>query len=392
MRHIYCGSLAAFVTFTVGDCKPSVAALPGKMVLLHLKLNANYIRLPASPLWLASMYIPQFAPVSAYIPPPTWFSICIFFMEIFAVGFPIYDVIRSNTLRQETLDAIANWEKRQAAQGMDGSSLSPSGWSHNTTLKSAEEGTVTSKTSFESAKSAMLTMTALENALRTNATPLLEFAALKDFSGENVSFLTHVMDLRRYWFTPKRSTVEHRRQQFVAATHIYAQYISLGFAEFPINISSREMKRLYQVFEGAATLLYGNKRGSISSASSDKATPFDTVLPDNASDAPINIKSYSSITLEAESSINLDSLGRANLRAASRLHETRIDDDVLEDFEIPETFNEMVFDAAESEIKYLILTNTWPKFVSAGRTSSQMSRDEDEERGNRWVQKVLCSS
>jgi hypothetical protein len=391
MRLICYGNLVAFVMFMVGDCRPSAVVLLGKSVLHNTKLNTNCSRLPASPLWLASMYIPQFAPVSAYIPPPTWFSICIFFMEIFAIGFPIYDVIKSNTLRQETLDAIANWEKRQAAQGMDDSSLSPSGWSHTTTLKSAGDNTVTSKSSFESAKSAMLTMTALENALRTNAVPLLEFAALKDFSGENVSFLTHVMDLRRGWFSPKRSTAEHRRQQFHSATHIYAQFISLEFSEFPINISSREMKRLFLVFGGAATLFYGNKRGSLSSATSDNATPFDTILPDNASDAPINTKNQCNVTSEPESSINLDSLGRANLRAASRLQQSRLDE-VLEDFEIPEEFNEMVFDAAENEIKYLILTNTWPKFVNAGAASSQLSKSVDEESGNRWVQKVLCSS
>jgi hypothetical protein len=50
-------------------------------------------------------------------------------MEVFAVGFPIFDVIKSNDLRQETLEAIANWEKRQGTDGMnavDGSVISPS--------------------------------------------------------------------------------------------------------------------------------------------------------------------------------------------------------------------------------------------------------------------------
>jgi hypothetical protein len=91
---------------------------------------------------------------------------------------------------------------------------------------------VVSKNCFESDKSAMVTMTALENALQTNAIPLLKFAALKDFSYENVSFLTHVADLRRYWFSPKRSTAEHRRKQFIVATQIYAQFISHKFSEF----------------------------------------------------------------------------------------------------------------------------------------------------------------
>jgi hypothetical protein len=66
--------------------------------------------------------------------------------------------------------------------------------------------------------------------------------------------------------------------------------------------------------------------------------------------------------------------------------------EVATDIEIPETFSEMVFDAAESEIKYLILTNTWPKLVNAGRANSLIDRDSDQEKGNLWVQKILCSS
>jgi hypothetical protein len=50
------------------------------------------------------------APVNAVMPPPVWFSICIFFMEVFAIGFPIAGVIKEKSLRQETLDAIADWE------------------------------------------------------------------------------------------------------------------------------------------------------------------------------------------------------------------------------------------------------------------------------------------
>ncbi|KAF2025897.1 hypothetical protein EK21DRAFT_103602 [Setomelanomma holmii] len=349
--------------------------------------------LPASPLWLAGMYAPPFAPINKHLPPSAWFSVCIFFMEVFMIGFPILDVIRGNNLRQETLEAIANWEKRLAANGLDGgdgSLKSPSGYSYATTLKSTGNYTVNSKTSFESNKSDMLTMTALENALRTNAIPLLQFAALKDFSGENVSFLTHVADWRRYWFSPKASTAEHRHKQFVAAVRIYAHFISLEFSEFPINISSKEMKRLHNVFESAAVLLNRSKRGSVASAASNDATPFDNVKPDDVPDSPLDCQKSFNSTTELKASVNLDALGRANLRAVSCMRE--LYDDVLADIEIPEAFNEMVFDPAEREIKYLVLTNTWPKFVNVGRANSQMSRDIDEERGNLWMKKILCSS
>jgi hypothetical protein len=332
------------------------------------------------------------AAVGAYVPPPMWFGFFIFLMEVVTLGFPIVGVFKAQSLRQETLDAIAEWEKRQVFNSLDGTvaaegslkagSADSDTYSKTTTLKSSGDITVNT---LESTRSAMLTMTALENALRTNAAPLLEFAALKDFSGENVSFLTHVADWRRYWFTPKGSTAEHRRSQFIAAAHIYARFISLEFSEFPINISSREMKRLYNVFDSVAVALYRNKRGSLSSETSDSATPFDAVQPDDASYANSHAPpSPSGSTFGLK---DLDALGRANLRAVSRLGGLYTDERFA-DIEIPDTFAEVIFDLAESEIKYLVLTNTWPKFVNAGRAASQISKDE--ETGNGWKQKVLC--
>lgn len=340
------------------------------------------------------MYAPQFAPLNAVLPPPTWFSVCIFFMEVFAIGFPIIDVIKGNSLRQETLDAIANWEKRQAVDGLnpDGSLLSPSVFSDTTTLKSPGNSTFNSKVSLESTKSDMLTMTALDNALRTNAVPLLEFAALKDFSGENISFLTHVRDWRCHWFSPKSSTAEHRRKQFFAAARIYANFISLDFSEFPINISSKEMKRLHMIFGETANLLYRTKRGSMSSTTSDNVTPFDSLQPNDAFDVPLDCKSsYNSTSELRASTINLDTLGRANLRAASRMQDEPLNES-LAGVQVPDDFNEMVFDSAEREIKYLVLTNTWPKFVNMGKASSQISVDVDEEKGATWPRRLLCSS
>jgi hypothetical protein len=310
-------------------------------------------------------------------------------MEIFAIGFPIVDVVKGYGLRQETLEAIANWEKRQAASGFsaDGSLMSPGAFSTATTLKSTAALTVGSKSSMESHKSDMLTMTALENALRTNAMPLLTFAALKDFSGENVSFLTHVADWRRHWFLSQASTAEHRHKQFVDAVRIYARFISLEFPEFPINISSKEMKRLYHIFADAATILYGSRCGSFVSSISDNATPFDNVLPEEIHHSTFDCKSSHDSTSELRSGTTLDTLGRANLRSVSRVQIVP-QYEALADVEIPEDFTEMVFDLAESEIKYLILTNTWPKFVHFGRANSQMDQDLEEGKGNWWSRRA----
>jgi hypothetical protein len=320
------------------------------------------------------------APVNAYMVPPTWFWISIVAMEAITIGFPIVQVFKTHTLRRETLDAIATWEKRQQIRNGTDSTIAESDYSITTgkytgeTLKSTKISVV-SKKSFDSQKSDMFTMAALENALRTNPTPLLQFAALKDFSGENVSFLTHLAQWRRTWLAPKVSTEEHRRRQFVAAVRIYARLVSLEFSEFPINISSREMKNLYLIFESAATLLVRNTTPSLS----DSATPFDRVHDDSGS------------TVELRASATLDALGRANLESVSQMIE-HVQEEALADVPIPEAFTEMVFDAAESEIKYLILTNTWPKFVNAGcELREQQSAEKEQQPG--WLTKtVLCSA
>jgi hypothetical protein len=286
-------------------------------------------------------------------------------------------------LQRETLAAITSWEKRhQFHEGPDSTiaeshSTSKGGTYSGNTLKS--EATCPPKTSIDSQRSDMLTMAALENALRTNPTPILQFAALKDFSGENVSFLTHLADWKRGWLSPKASTADHRRQQFVAAVRIYAHFVSLEFSEFPINISSREMKNLYRVFGDAATLLVRNR--SIPSMS-DSATPFDNVDDDAGSTA--------SSTVELSSSATLGALGRANLESASHMTEL-VQEEALATLPIPEGFTEMVFDLAENEIKYLILTNTWPKFVNAA--SELRHQEAAGEQHISWFKKtVLCAA
>jgi hypothetical protein len=179
MRHTYCGNPAVSVMSTAGAYRQFAVVSLGKSSHADLLQLADASSLPATPLWFTGMYIPQMGPLDAVLPPAVWFSICIFFMEVFTIGFPIADIIKGNSLRKETLDAIKDWERCQALNAGDGSMTgdmsfkSPSKFSDSTTLKSSGGNvTIDSKDSFESNKSDMLTMTALENALRTNATPL----------------------------------------------------------------------------------------------------------------------------------------------------------------------------------------------------------------------------
>lgn len=183
-------------------------------------------------------------------------------------------------------------------------------------------------------------MTALEHALKWNASPLQKFAALKDFSGENIAFLTHLAHWRKRW--PKVGlntlTLDQLRAQYNLAIRLYAAFVSVEHAEFPVNISSRTLKHLDDMFAGPAELLFGDTR---SQSTFNSATPFDDVEDQ---------KSPKVAVLDVPQTSN----------------DSCCPDDSWYWGDIPATFGPNVFDEAENEIKYLVLTNTWPKFVNAG--------------------------
>ena len=224
----------------------------------------------------------------------------------------------------------------------------------------------------------MFTMAGLENALRYNPRPLLEFAALKDFSGENISFLSHIADWRRNW-TPAPSSsastdpVSLRYNQFIQAVRIYSHLVSLEYSRFPVNISSRLKKDLVEIFDAAANTL--NRRNSTQSSGS--ATPFDDDFGGGSTD-----DLRDDFDLEA-------TLGKENLKSVATMGDLSNEGRTVS---VPLSFNPKVFDAAEDEIKYLVLTNTWPKFVNYGldNVSQKIKKEDDESDMFDGVRKYLC--
>lgn len=275
----------------------------------------------------------------------TCYRIClsIFFLEIFTVFIPCWEVYRATSLRQETLDSIAQWESKNKVSGGSDKSL--------ITASTVVESLMTGKKSLGSIKSndsgeSILTMGALEYVLERNPTPLQEFSALRDFSGENIAFLTCVSEWRSSLPASVQNGVQDEvtqelvRERFNSALRIYAEFVSTKDAEFPINISSTELKKLESVFEAPARILYGEKREV------DPATPFD--FPGLA---------HKPSVISASSSDEMDGANAS------------IEDRVQYWGDIPAGFDAHVFDASEKHIKYLVLTNTWPKFVRDRRTS-----------------------
>ncbi|KAJ5578096.1 uncharacterized protein N7459_007060 [Penicillium hispanicum] len=311
--------------------------------------------LHATPMWLIALYVPGMAPVNAVWIPPQWICLSIMFIEIFTVFLPCWEVWRCQTLRQETLDAITNWEAKNKGFNSESKSLNSSTSTMVESMLSGWKSMSDSVKSTNSNRASILTMTALEYVLERNPSPLQEFAALHDFSGENIAFLTSVAEWKSSLpklvrdstaATPDANVKELTRERFNRALHIYAEFISVHHAEFPVNISSHDLKQLEAIFEAPTRILYGEKR------------EVDLVSPFGAPGFP-----------EPPSPTSSESSQKPMRSSVSEIR-----DRVQYWGDVPEAFGANVFDAAEESIKYLVLTNTWAKFVRNRRASTDSGR------------------
>lgn len=267
------------------------------------------------------------------------------------------------------------------------------------------------KSSISSCRGDMYTMTTLESALRTNAQPLLLFAALKDFSGENISFLTKVLEWKRGWTAPSPATLpgflrrpsepgapdsDLTRLQFKRALDIYTSYVSLRYSTYPINISHAHLKELDAIFGGAALMLHGHR---FDDSKVNSATPFDIPasflrlwhtasrthvksedLESNSHHDDISITSHhTSATDKSTDAIIQTTEFSSRDQTSLQLFETESTAvDSLPDYiPVPPSFNAEAFDHAEDSIKYMVLTNTWPKFVNAGYAGTIVNEKKD---------------
>ncbi|CAM1509613.1 Fc.00g033520.m01.CDS01 [Cosmosporella sp. VM-42] len=321
--------------------------------------------LHATPMWLVALYVPAMESVNDKWIPPQWIAISIMMLEIFTIFLPCWEVLRHQSLRQETLDSIAQWESNNKVLGKGGSRSVATGsatmagsaltsWSKDGSVKSGSGESI-------------LTMGALEYVLERNPEPLQQFSALRDFSGENIAFLRSVAEwkssLPASARDPEKSkdsaTQELVRERFNSALRIYTNFISSRDAEFQVNLSSQDLKKLENVFESSARIIYGEKRAV------DPATPFDTFLTP---------------TTKVDSSASSAHGSEKGIISNSSMDEPDLGDKALYWGEIPADFDETIFDDAEASIKYLVLTNTWPKFVKDRRCS--LDSNDTLESGN----------
>lgn len=319
-------------------------------------------------------------------------------MEIFTVFVPCWQVRKHQNLRQETLESIANWEskKRFGAKTETSSDKSSAPPLSPTSTK------VGDYTGFDSWKKlpsleannsqpnlgsipdeSVLTMAALEHVLDKNPEPLRQFSARRDFSGENIAFLTAVAEWKaalpaEFLRSRYDSSPELVREQFTRALRIYTEFISPRDAEFPINIAWHDLRKLQGIFERAARSTTAPAVTTVV----DAATPFAEILT-----PPSPTHKQTTATSVAEPRTSRDS--QQHILEPSRpssKHLNNRDRDIpltptnqdssssssshpFYAGNIPPAFDALVFDAAQASIKYLVLTNTWPKYVRERRNS-----------------------
>ncbi|KAH8649593.1 hypothetical protein BGZ61DRAFT_524700 [Ilyonectria robusta] len=306
--------------------------------------------LHATPMWLVALYVPAMSAVNKYWIPPQWIALSIMLLESFTIFLPCWEVARYQTLHQEALESIAQWQlnKRVGKASRSITTISTRAAGSYLTAQSKDGSTNSGSTTSDSGAS-ILTMEALEYVLDRNPGPLQRFSALRDFSGENIAFLRAVSEWK-YSLPPEvhdpiqikdAKLQELVRERFNSALRIYIDFISSRDAKFQINISSQDLKKLETIFESCARSLYGETREV------DLATPF------NSFPMTTPVRSSAASSHGSETGIMAESINETDA----------IGDKAMYWGDIPDGFDATVFHEAEASIKYLVFTNTWPKFV-----------------------------
>ena len=299
-------------------------------------------------------------------------AVSIMIMEVFTIFLPCWEVYRQQSLKQETLDTIAQWESKNQYLAPTGANSIANA---STIADPISPGWKTADACFKSdCREGLLTMSALEHVLDRNPRPLLEFSALRDFSGENIAFLTSVAEWKCAFSLPIAvpscrpvsslpekmveqmvDTEEMARERFNGALRIYTSYISARDAEFQVNLPYTLLKKLEAVFEGPARVVRSSDDEECHDHS-DLVTPFESASSSGRKGSKSE-SAASSCDGSSETAIV------SNTEASERV--------LSYSGEIPQLFSTTVFDDAETSIKYLVLTNTWPKFVKERRSSME---------------------
>ncbi|KAF2815611.1 uncharacterized protein BDZ99DRAFT_457588 [Mytilinidion resinicola] len=293
--------------------------------------------LPGTPLWLAFTYtkIPVMLTINKYFPTSGWFLPCLITIQQVTIILPLWDAYKS----------ALNPSRRTSTSSLT---------SH---ISASSSATLKHKGSMQS----------LEFVIKHNIEPLITWAARREFTAENMVFLREVRNFRQRWEhiseyiqpqtqTPPTSlgkqidgrteagpstiSAQQRRQQFTEASLIFFTLINPFTAETPINIEYKVFRHLQSLFSSVVFDPYECDAISEHSKRENVVCPWedDALMLGGLLGRAESVKSESGIGIE----------------------------------HVPKEFDVGLFDAAFESIKYLVFTNTWPRYVEAERASGVM--------------------
>lgn len=179
-------------------------------------------------------------------------------------------------------------------------------------------------------------MQALESTIEHRIESLIEWTASREFTAENTIFLREVRNFRRKWGSLRTVTTAQRRQMHTEASLIFFTLINPFTAETPINIEYKIFKKLQRQFEGLEYDPYMPR----------SRTPTDPKSP----------TARENVVCPWESTLDRPASFESNVSASSTASTRSI---------VPSEFTEEIFDSAFESIKYLVFTNTWPRYVES---------------------------
>jgi hypothetical protein len=182
-------------------------------------------------------------------------------------------------------------------------------------------------------------MQALEFSIENSIEPLIAWAASREFTAENTIFLREVRNFKKKWFFEKSISTAQRRQMFNDASLIYFTLVNPFTAETPINIEYKIFKTLQNMFSEIEFDPYMPTRSKTPENPKSPGLRENVVCPwEESTSRPASLESNQSAEMASKSIV-------------------------------PSEFSDDVFDAAFESIKYLVFTNTWPRYVDAEMAS-----------------------
>lgn len=205
-------------------------------------------------------------------------------------------------------------------------------------------------------------MATLELQLAKNPHHLLYWAYTKEFTAENILFLTAVRDFKRRWelvakHSENLSTVQ-LRERYEEAAVIYFKLVNPVTAKMNVNLDSRTYAELETIFRGVE---YQPDDSSSSSGSSTCYTESNVVTPWADFERPASAGSHRS----DENKLIKDHVDKLYPLPVTEIHDKNdVSKGSTESKEpsVPADFTLEAFDRAYEVVKNDVYLNTWVRY------------------------------